>query len=168
MKRKSPRIGHETPNDIHSHNVWKRNLGVTVHCPGGRKARESQQRLVGKGESRGHLRGHRKEEGLDQLLRWAPGSQFQISTWPGNHNGCPTSSPNRWESVTSSKEIVKQNSTSYSKKHDILTPCPSAGHTSKGNITEIQVIQKQKGGWGEKPDLQIAVLDQMKENTNLY
>ena len=69
MKRKPPRIGHETPNAVHSHKVWKRNLGVAVHCPGARKARESQQRPVGKRQSRGHLRGHREEEGLDQLLR---------------------------------------------------------------------------------------------------
>ena len=69
MKRKPPRIGHETPNAVHSPQVWKRNLGVDVHCPGARKARESQQRPVGKRQSRGHLRGHREEEGLDQLLR---------------------------------------------------------------------------------------------------
>ena len=81
MKRKPPTIGHETSNAVHSHKIWKRNLGMAVHCPGGRKARESQQcPVVRKRESWGHLWGHRKEEGLDQLLRWAPGSQFQIRT----------------------------------------------------------------------------------------
>lgn len=54
--------------DIHSHNAWKRNLGGTVHCPGGCKARDSQQHLVGKGESRS-LSGTQKGEALDQLLR---------------------------------------------------------------------------------------------------
>lgn len=66
------------------------NLGGTVHCPGGCKARDSQQHLVGKGGTLGSLKGTQKGGGLGSAAEMS--SRFSIPnqdlTWKSQWMSC--------------------------------------------------------------------------------